>query len=35
LLLLLLQVMNAWLAPSLRLTMSESEMQGVQVGWQC
>jgi hypothetical protein len=27
----LLQLMNAWLAPSLPLTMSESELQGIQV----
>jgi hypothetical protein len=26
-----LQVMNAWLAPSLPLTMSESELQGIKV----
>jgi hypothetical protein len=31
LVLLLLQLANAWLAPSLPLTMSESELQGVKV----
>jgi hypothetical protein len=28
------QVMNAWLAPSLPLTMSESELQGIKVSAQ-